>query len=84
MRQTNKTFSEKNHVLAPKDKFRLFLKKFKTMLNTKPALSLLVGVGVDDLFIGRSVNIYLLAGAIIAGLLFIFIMGFIIYEMFKH
>jgi hypothetical protein len=71
-------------VFALRDRVGLLLRRLKGSLRSLPALGLFVGGGVDELFIGRSVNIYLLAGAIIAGLFFIFIMGFIIYEMFKH
>jgi hypothetical protein len=71
-------------VFALRDRVRSLLRRLKGGFHTLPALGVLVGGGVDELFIGRSVNIYLLAGAIIAGLFFIFIMGFIIYEMFKH
>lgn len=47
------------------------------------ALALLPALS-PEVFIGHNVNVYLLAGAILAGLLFIFIMAYAIYEMFKH
>lgn len=71
-------------MFALRDRFRWLLRGLKGGFHTLPALGVFMGGGVDELFIARKVNIYLLAGAIIAGLLFIFIMGFIIYEMFKH
>lgn len=41
-------------------------------------------VRFEEIFIARPINLYVLAGAIVAGLLFIFIMAYAIYEMFKH
>jgi hypothetical protein len=70
--------------VAPLRSARATLRKLRSWFTVLPAFGLFGARRVYDVFIGRTVNIYLLGAAIVAGLLFIFIMAYIIYEMFKH
>lgn len=81
-RQTNKTSLQTRGVSGLRKRLGALVRALRG--GAFPALLLLPGSGVAEVFIARTVNMYVLAGAVVAGLLFIFIMFYAINEMFKH